>query len=402
MLLTTPSLHLDPLWRLNSDCAADLRPERLNLVLGVYRDEYGICSVQRSVQMAEARLAALAVPKEYTSPAGNLPFNAAITDLILGDSSVIARATSVQAVGGTGALRLLAELLATTGPQRTVYLGTPAYVNHPGLLRAAGLHVQEYPIAQNGRLDADAVLDAARSASVGDVLLLQGSCHNPTGLSMPLPVWDELAHVMAARGVVPFIDHAYFGLGDGVEEDLEGMRRMLRIVPEALIAVSASKAWGIYNERTGCAIAVTSSPERGEYVRGVLEVIARAAYSQAPSHGARVVVEVLNDAVLRADWRVELEEMRLRLTGLRNALVDELTAVSSNPAFAALRDQRGLFLRLPLTPEQMECLRRQYAAYGIPSGRINLAGIPAAAVARLAVSVAAVVDGAIRPLQATY
>ncbi|MDF0532343.1 aromatic amino acid transaminase [Tsukamurella sp. 8F] len=386
-----PSLQLDPLWRLSEAWAADTRPDPLNLVIGVYRDEQGVCPVQRAVSIAEARLAERAPSKEYTSPAGNLEFNAGICDLILGDPALIGRATSIQAVGGTGALRLISDLLAVTGPGRTVHLGTPAYVNHPAVLRAAGLRVSEYPLEQDGRLDAAAALDVARTAAPGDVLLLQGCCHNPTGLGMPLETWIELAHIMAERGVVPFIDQAYFGLGDGVDEDLEGMRAMLEIVPEAAIAVSASKAWGLYSERTGCAIVLSSNPARGEYVRGVLEVVARAAYSQAPSHGARVVAEILGDETLRADWRVELEEMRQRLTLLRAELVAELLATTTVPALPQLGQQRGMFLRLPLDADQMERLRIDHAIYGVPSGRINLAGLTSDRIPRVAAAIGEVV-----------
>jgi aspartate aminotransferase/aromatic-amino-acid transaminase len=390
MFLDTPSLHLDPLWRLSAEYAADTRPGRLNLIIGVYRDESGASPVMPSVREAEARLVDRAPSKEYLGLSGNTDFNAAMTELVLGEDELVSRATTMQTVAGTGALRLLAELLAATGPDRTVYLGTPAYVNHPAILQAAHLNVVEYPVSRKGEVDAEAVLRIARTARSGDVILLQGCCHNPTGLSMPGWLWDELAAVMAERGVIPFIDQAYFGLGDGLDEDLAGMRRMLRIVPEAVIAVSGSKAWGLYSERTGCAIVLTQSRERGDYARGVLEVIARADYSQPPAHGALVVAEILGDPELRTQWRAELEGMRLRLTELRNGLVDEFMRAPNGEAFAALRDQRGMFLRLPLGAEQMDLLREKHAVYGIPSGRISLAGVPAARVPELAMSIAAV------------
>ncbi|MEU6010441.1 aromatic amino acid transaminase [Streptomyces sp. NPDC047453] len=384
-----PSLQLDPLWRLSAEYAADTRAERLNLVIGVYRDESGGSPVMPSVLEAEARLVERAPTKEYLGLSGNLDFNAAMTRLILGEDALVSRATTIQTVAGTGALRLLAELLATTGPDRTVYLGTPAYVNHPAILEAANLNVVEYPVSLDGALNAEAALRVAKSARAGDVILLQGCCHNPTGLSMPGWLWGELAAVMAERGVIPFVDQAYFGLGDGLDEDLEGMRRMLRTVPEAVIAVSGSKAWGLYSERTGCAIVLTADRERGDYARGVLEVIARADYSQPPAHGALVVAEILGDPALRAQWRAELDDMRRRLTELRNGLVDELIRTPNGETFAPLRDQRGMFLRLPLGAEQMDHLREKHAVYGIPSGRISLAGVPAARIPDLAVSIAA-------------
>ncbi|TFD07586.1 aromatic amino acid transaminase [Cryobacterium sp. TMT1-66-1] len=390
MFLTTPSLQLDPLWQLSADYAADPRSARLNLIIGVYRDENGDCPTMPSVRVAEGRLVERAPSKEYIGLSGNLEFNSAMTQLILGDEELVSRATTVQTVAGTGALRLLAELMSATGPHRTVYLGTPAYVNHPAILRAARLNVVEYPVSRNGTIDAEAVLRVANSARAGDLILLQGCCHNPTGLSMPGWLWDELADVMARKGVIPFIDQAYFGLGDGLEEDLEGMRRMLRVVPEAIIAVSASKAWGLYSERTGCAIVITRDGAQGDYARGVMEFVARADYSQPPAHGALVVAEILNDRALRAQWRAELEQMRSRLTHLRNELADELIALPNGDAFAGLREQRGMFLRLPFDSAQMDALREQYGTYGIPSGRLSLAGVPASRIPELATAIASV------------
>lgn len=386
MLLETPALHLDPLWRLAAECAADPRPEALNLVLGVYRDATGASPVMHAVHAAEIRLAQQGLSKEYTSPVGNARFNAGIARLALRGEELVERTTAVQAVGGTGALRILLDMLRLTGPERTVHLGTPAYVNHPAILRAAGVRMREYVLERDGLIDEEAVLEVARTAAAGDVLLLQGSCHNPTGLSMSLALWDELAAVMADRGVVPLIDHAYFGLGDGLDEDFEGMRRMLRVVPDALVAVSASKAWGLYNERTGCALTVTADPARGEYVRGILEVVARAAYSQAPSHGARVVAEVLDDEDLRADWQGELEGMRLRLGAVRDGLADRLRG----ERFAHLRDRRGMFLTLPLGEDEMARLRVDHGIYGVPSGRINLAALPDDRIEDVAAAIAAV------------
>jgi aspartate aminotransferase len=390
MFFTMPQLHLDPLWRLSDDYAADPRSDRLNLIIGVYREDSGASEVMHSVREAEQRLAERAPSKEYISLSGVDAFNKAVTKLILGEDTLVARATATQAVGGTGALRLLAELLATTSPGRTVYLGTPAYVNHPAILGAANLNVVEYTLARNGELDARVLLQIARSAQAGDVLLIQGCCHNPTGLSMPDWLWDELAQVMAERGVIPFIDQAYFGLGDGMDKDLAGMRRLLSFVPEAVIAVSASKAWGLYSERTGCAIVVSNDPERRRYARGMLEVIGRAAYSQPPAHGALIVAEILGDPRLTDLWLAELNGMRRRLTALREGLVEELVAEPNGHAFDRLGVQRGMFLQLPLDPRQMDLLRKEHAVYGIPSGRINLAGVPSARIPELAASISAV------------
>lgn len=390
MFLTQPQLALDPIWRVTSASAADTRTEKMNLAIGVYRDEFGECAVQRAVRHAELRLAERSASKEYTGPAGNLEFNARMASLMFGTAVPRAHLAAVQSVGGTGALRLLAELLRTTGPERTVHLGTPAYVNHHAILNAAQLRVEEYPIAEDGSFSADAVLDVARRASPGDVILLQGCCHNPTGFRMPTQVWVDLAEIMAERELVPFIDHAYLGLGDGLDDDLEGMRRMLEIVPEAMVAVSAAKAWALYNERTGIAFVVARDAARAGYAANVLEVIARAAYSQAPSHGASVVAEILADPELTADWRAELDLMRSRLNRTRTALTGAIGQLLGDSPFADLDDRRGMFVSLPLGEDQMERLRVEHAIYGVPSGRINLAGVTEDRVPALAEAIASV------------
>ncbi|MEU8240826.1 aminotransferase class I/II-fold pyridoxal phosphate-dependent enzyme [Actinoplanes missouriensis] len=364
MLLTA-----DPLWQLTAACADDPRPGRLDLIVGVYRDDSGASPVMRAVRAAELRLAQRSPSKGYVGPSGDLRFAASLTELLLTDRTLVNRTVAVQTVAGTGALRLLAELLAQTGPDRTVHLGVPAYVNHPGILAAAGLRVVTHPVAST--------LDAVSSARAGDVLLIQGCCHNPTGRQMALDEWAALGETLARRGVVPFIDQAYFGLGDGLEEDLAGMRLLLATVPYAVVAVSGSKAWGLYSDRVGAALVVGGGAE----ARGSLEHIARVSYSQPPAHGAMIVAEILSDPALTACWRDELESMRRRLGRLRDELADRT-------GFAGLREQRGMFLRLPLGAEQMERLRVEDGIYGLPSGRINLAGLPAEQVGRVAAALA--------------
>ncbi|BBH69056.1 tyrosine aminotransferase [Actinoplanes sp. OR16] len=369
-------LSADPLWELTAACGRDTRPGRLDLIVGVYRDDSGASPIMRAVRAAESRLARSSTTKAYVGPSGDHRFLASISELILDDPSVRARATAVQTVAGTGALRLLAELIAATGPDRTVHLGVPAYVNHQGVLRAAGLRVDTHPVAD--------MLAAASVARPGDVLMIQGCCHNPTGYQMPASDWDALAEVLYRRGVVPFIDQAYFGLGDGLEADLDGMRRLLRVVPEAYVAVSGSKAWGLYSERVGAALVIGTSPARD---RALLEGAARVSYSQPPAHGAALVAEILTDPSLRSCWRDELESMRLRLGRLRSGLALRL---SDLPGFAGLSTQRGMFLTLPLSPEAMESLRVDHGVYGLPTGRINLAGLPSPRVPEVAAAIRAV------------
>ncbi|WP_017586162.1 aromatic amino acid transaminase [Nocardiopsis ganjiahuensis] len=402
LMPTMRTPRTDPLWQLTAACDADRRPDRLDLIVGVYRDDTGASPVFGAVAEAERRIAERSPSKAYLGPAGNRAFSTALTEMLFPSEQVRERTLAVQSVAGTGALRLLAELLAETGPDRTVHLGTPAYLNHRTILTAAGLRVREYPmLLADGRPDPGAAIEAIATAAPGDVLLIQGCCHNPTGTAMPARRWEELAHAMAARGVVPFVDQAYFGLGDGLDADLEGMRRMLDLLPEAVVAVSASKAWGLYNERTGCAIVVSDDPARRAHAYGILETVARAGYSQPPDHGARIVHEILRDPGLYTDWRAELEGMRGRLGALRGGLADALAHRTGTTVFEPLREQRGMFLRLPLSERDMGRLREEHAIHGLPSGRINLAGTPAHRLDRLADAIARVhgaSDRAARPL----
>ncbi|PWJ48805.1 aspartate aminotransferase/aromatic-amino-acid transaminase [Quadrisphaera granulorum] len=371
--------------------AADRRPGALDLTVGVYRDDDGRVPVMEAVARATDRLAARRGSKAYQGMAGNPRFTTAMTSLLLGSCERVERAATVQTVAGTGALRLLAELVAVASPTRRVLLGTPAYVNHVPLLRAAGLTVVTHPwTTSTGALDEAALLTAVRSARPGDVYLVQGCCHNPTGTSMSLSLWDSLATACLEAGVTPFVDMAYYGLGDGLDADLAGLRLLVDRVPEVLVAVSASKAFGLYSERTGCAVVVGAS-DGGAGVAAaqtVLESTARSQYSQPPGHGAELVAEILDDDDLRSLWRAELDGAQVRLTRLREALVAELCSRGAVSVADVVSGQRGMFLQLPLTPSQMEVLRVEHAVHGMPGGRINLAGVPASSIERLAAAVA--------------
>lgn len=382
----------DPVWSLVAQAAADARPGALDLTVGVYRDDDGRVPVMEAVARATDRLAARRGPKGYQGLAGNGRFNAAMTSLLLGSAERVARATTVQTVAGTGALRLLAELVAAASPTRRVLLGVPAYVNHVPLLRGAGLQVVTHPwTTPDGALDAAGLLTAVRSARPGDVYLVQGCCHNPTGTSMSVDLWDALASACLDAGVTPFVDLAYYGLGDGLDADLAGLRLLVDRVPEVLVAVSASKAFGLYSERTGCAVVVGEGPAGAGAgaARSVLEASARSLYSQPPGHGAELVAEVLDDDDLRALWRAELDGARDRLTRLRSDLVAGLRSRGACGVAAAVDVQRGMFLQLPLAASQMHVLRVEHGVHGMPGGRINLAGVPASAIGRLAAAITA-------------
>ncbi|WP_329417856.1 amino acid aminotransferase [Streptomyces sp. NBC_01268] len=383
MLELLPAPPVDPLWDLTAEYADDPRPERLNLVLGVYRDQTGITPVMTAVKEAEIRLAERSGSKEYLGLSGNAAFNRAMLTMVLGGEDLTGRATAVQTVAGTGALRLLADLVRQTRPGATVWISDPAYVNHRPILEGAGLRVRTY-----GWLDPARMLADLREAGPGDVVLLQGCCHNPTGVSPSVEAWEEIAALAAANGWVPFVDLAYHGLGDGLDADLAPTRLLAERLPEVLIAVSCSKNFGLYSDRTGCAIVLGRSTRTLRHVETTLQNAARTLYSMPPDHGAAVVATVLADERLRAAWRTELETMRLRITANRTDLVAHLSALGHERQASALAGQKGMFSMLPLRPDQMARMRRRSGIYGTTSGRINIAGVPAHRIPFLAQGIA--------------
>ncbi|MGW2013503.1 amino acid aminotransferase [Streptomyces sp. NPDC001927] len=390
-LLSAPPV--DPLWDLSAEFAADPRPERLDLVLGVYRDHTGATPVMAAVKEAEIRLADRAVSKEYRGLSGNTAFNRAMLSMVLGTDARTARATAVQTVAGTGALRLLADLVRQTRPGTTVWISDPAYVNHRPILEGAGLTVRTYAYGGGD----DVMLEDLRAARRGDVVLLQGCCHNPTGTDPAAETWEALAGLAEANGWVPFVDLAYHGLGDGLDADLWATRMLADRLPEVLIAVSCSKNFGLYSDRTGCAIVLGPSRQTLRHVETALQNAARVLYSMPPDHGAAVVATVLEDAGLRATWRAELDAMRGRIAANRADLVAHLEALGCPDVAASLRRQKGMFSMLPLTPEQMRRMRGQSGVYGTNAGRINIAGVCAHRIPFLAQAVAATLDSPATP-----
>ncbi|MFJ3631320.1 aromatic amino acid transaminase [Streptomyces sp. NPDC090112] len=393
MLELLPPPPTDPLWDLTYEFGSDERPERLNLVLGVYRDQTGTTPVMAAVREAELRLARRSESKEYRGLSGNAAFNRSLLGLVLGQDGPAERAAAVQTVAGSGALRLLADLVHRTRPGATVWISDPAYVNHRPIFEAAGLRVRTYGWRDAaGGFDTEGVLRELREAGRDDVVLLQGCCHNPTGVDPLLDDWEALAEAAARDGWVPFVDLAYHGLGDGLAADLLPTRMLAARVPEMLIAVSCSKNFGLYSDRVGCAIVVGSTAQALRHAETALQNAARTLYSMPPEHGAAVVTTILQDEGLRASWSAELDVMRERIMSNRADLTAHLGALGCTEQAASLARQKGMFSMLPLTSQQMLRLRRQYAIYGTTSGRINIAGIPAHRIPCLAQGIAAVLD----------
>ncbi|MFJ3173236.1 aromatic amino acid transaminase [Streptomyces roseus] len=388
LLLPPP---VDPLWDLTEAYGADARPERLNLVLGVYRDQTGGTPVMAAVREAEIRLAERSASKEYRGLSGNTAFNRAMLSMVLGSGGAAERAVAVQTVAGSGALRLLADLICRTRPGTTVWISDPAYVNHRPILEAAGLTVRTYGwLDAEGRFDTEGMLRDLGRARRDDVVLLQGCCHNPTGVDPTAQAWEAVAELASEHGWVPFVDLAYHGLGDGLEADLAATRLLAERVPEMLVAVSCSKNFGLYSDRTGCAVVLGASRQSLRHVETALQNAARTLYSMPPEHGAAVVTAILEDDGLRDLWRAELDGMRARIEDNRRGLTAELTALGQGEQADVLARQKGMFSMLPLTPRQMLRLRSRFAIYGTTAGRINIAGIPAHRIPCLAQGVAAV------------
>ncbi|WP_334065347.1 amino acid aminotransferase [Limimaricola cinnabarinus] len=383
MLAQLPPASPDPLWSLISAYRADPRPERMDLVVGMYRDESGTTPVPDAVRAAETRLAEAGASKAYRALSGNADFNAGMARLLLGDAPArLARHYTMQSVGGTGALRLLAELVACATPKATVWSSDPGYVNHRPLMTAPGLGFETYRLREAAQgLDMAAMLDDLAPAKPGDVVILHGCCHNPTGIDMRPEHWAEVSAFCARRGLIPLVDMAYQGFGDGMEADAAGLRRVVDENPTVLVAASCSKNMGLYCERTGATMVLGESPAALSRVAPLLERIARASYSMPPEHGAAVAAEIL--AAPEA-WLREVEAMRRRVAHLRAALGAALRAEGAGAEFAALERQKGMFSLLPLGPEEMRRLREDHAIYGTETGRINVAGLTAAQVGPLA------------------
>ncbi|WP_150291508.1 amino acid aminotransferase [Sphingobium estronivorans] len=345
---------------------ADDRPGKMDLGVGMFRDDLGRTPVMRAVKAAEAQLVETQATKSYLGAEGDVRFAELLAEVAFGTGSD--RLTGVQTPGGTGALRLGAELIARSRPGATVWIGTPTWPNHAPIFRDAGLAIQTHRFfdVASAAIDFDAMVEDLGEAQAGDVLLLHGCCHNPTGAGFTGAQWWDIARLCESRGLLPFIDLAYQGLGDGLEADAAAMRALLKALPEAVIAYSCDKNFGLYRERVGALWVQSASTEP---VRGNLLALARSIWSMPPDHGAAVVRLVLEDPALRADWAAELDAMRARINGLRAALA------ASHPRLETIAGQRGMFALLPLGPDAVEALRREHGIYMAGNGRINIAGL---------------------------
>ena len=361
----------DPLLSVIGAFRADARPDKIDVGVGVYRTEGGETPVFRAMKAAELRLLETQETKSYLGPEGDIGFFEALRPILFGSADPGQRVFGLQTPGGTGALRLAAELIATAQPGARVFVGTPTWPNHPPILAKTGLVQVDYryfdPATQ--AVCFDQMAQAIQAAGAGDVVLLQVCCHNPTGADLTVAQWQEVARLLAQSGAMPLLDLAYQGLGQGLDEDAAGVRLVLEQVPEALIAYSCDKNFGLYRERTGALFGVAANATEARIAHSNVLALARAAWSMPPDHGAAAARIILEDPTLATDWRAELCTMRERIGTMRR-LLGEL-----DPAFAPLASQHGMFSTLPLGPDQVRRLREEFAVYMPASGRINVAGL---------------------------
>ena len=375
----------------------DTNPQKVDLGVGVYRDANGNTPVMRAVKQAESRLVENEATKTYIGSHGDPRFGKVVLPMVLGaESPVLAanRASATQAPGGTGALRLAADFIASNLKGRDIWLSTPTWPNHLGIFDAAGVTRHNYPyVDENNRLDFDGMLATLKTIPEGDVVLLHACCHNPTGFDLSREQWDQVLEVVQARKLLPLIDFAYQGFGDGLEEDAYGVRLLAENVDEAIITSSCSKNFGIYCERTGCLILIAKDEESMLDVRSQAAITARENYSNPPAHGGAVVIDILEDDTLRGEWQSELTEMRERINGLRRDFVEALKPYGLDEQFAFIAEQRGMFSYTGLSPEQVDRLRDEFGIYMVRSGRANVAGFSTENLPYVAKAIATVVKG---------
>jgi aspartate aminotransferase len=347
------------------------------------------------VKRAEHQILQDESSKSYLGIAGAPDYAAAVQDLLFGSGHLIVthrRAVTAHAPGGTGALRVAAEFIKKANPDARVWLSQPTWPNHANVMRAAGLAVEIYPYfdASANRLAFDALLETLAQLPEGDVVVLHGGCHNPTGIDPSPAQWATIADVLAARRTLPLVDFAYQGFAEGINEDAAGVRALCSRMSELLIASSYSKNFGLYNERVGALTLVAASQAAAEASLSQIKSIIRANYSNPPAHGAKIVTMILRSPELRADWEIEVAEMRGRIHQMRRRFVQELAALGVERDFSFIERQHGMFSFTGLTKDQVHMLRDQYAIYIVDSGRINVAGITEANLPVLSQAIAAV------------
>lgn len=364
----------------------DPRAEKIDLGVGVYKNAEGVTPVMRAIKSAEQRLWQEQTSKSYVGLTGDPAYADAMIGLVLGDAVPRDQIAASATPGGTGAVRQAFDMMQMANPDLRVWVSDPTWPNHLTILDYLEIETKSYRYfdSETRAVDFDGMMADLQDLRAGDVVLLHGCCHNPTGANLNAVEWQAVVERLNAAGAMPMIDIAYQGFGDGLEEDAAATRMVAASVPECLIATSCSKNFGIYRERTGLLMAISQNAARTALNQGTLAYLNRASFSFPPDHGARLVTMILTDEALRADWASELEDVRLSMLQLRQALADELQRLSGSDRFAFLAQHRGMFSRLGAAPELVDRLRDEHAIYMIGDSRMNIAGLNAQTIPILA------------------
>ncbi|HGG63688.1 MAG TPA: aspartate/tyrosine/aromatic aminotransferase, partial [Rhodobacteraceae bacterium] len=386
MLTNLTPQPADKILQLMQKFREDPRTDKIDLGVGIYKDASGGTPVMRAIKEAEKRLWEVETTKKYTALAGDPAYGDAMVDLVLRDAVPRDRVAAAATPGGTGAIRQGVELIKMASPDATIWLSNPTWPNHPSIIKYVGMKMAEYRYFDDATrgVDFDGMMADLAGVKAGDVVLLHGCCHNPTGANLNMTQWAEVVESLQKTGAVPFIDIAYQGFGDGLEEDAAAVRLVASSLPETIIAASCSKNFGIYRERTGILMTVSQDAGNKPLAQSTLAFLNRQNYSFPPDHGARLVTMILQDKVLRDDWMEELENVRLGMLALRTQLAGELQRLSGSDRFGFLAQHRGMFSRLGATPEQVERLRAEHGIYMIGDSRMNIAGLNEATIPVLA------------------
>ncbi|MEZ4708397.1 MAG: amino acid aminotransferase [Caldilineaceae bacterium] len=373
----------DPILGLTEAFKSDPNPRKINLGVGVYKDENGLTPVLNSVKQAEERILTAEKSKSYLPIDGAPAYTNAVQEMLFGADHALpgsGRVVSAQAPGGTGALRVAADFLAGQTAGATVWVSDPTWPNHPGIFQSAGLAVKSYPYfdKQSNGVAFDALLAALAQMPAGDVIVLHGCCHNPTGVDLSAAQWAQVSARLAERQVLPLLDFAYQGFAEGLDEDAVGLRTLCQDHSEMLVASSFSKNFGLYNERIGALTLVGANADAAQAALSHIKRCIRSNYSNPPAHGAAIVGAVLGDVDLRRQWQGEVTEMRDRINTMRHLFVETLNEKGAQQDFSFIARQRGMFSFSGLNPAQVQALRDKYGIYIVGSGRINVAGMSAA------------------------
>lgn len=399
MFQTLEALPADPILGLMAAYRADTNPKKIDLGIGVYKDEHGNTPVMSSVKKAEGMILKSQTSKSYVGPTGAADYNETVGTLLLGESlidSLGKRRVTVQSPGGCGGLRLAAEFVKKASPDATIWVSDPTWANHVPLLESAGLKIAQYPYYDYATHSVrfDEMLECLNKVGSGDLVLLHGCCHNPCGADLSQPQWQKIKELALQQEFTVFIDLAYQGLGDGLEADVYGARLLAESLPELIVVTSCSKNFGLYRERTGAVTLICDSAAATTSATTQLAAAARAMYSMPPDHGAAIVQLILNDPNLRTEWDQELTTMRDRINGLRVQFVKQIQAAGIGDDFSFIEREKGMFSFLGVNLEQVQSLVNDYSIYLVNSSRINVAGINDDNIDYLAASLASVLAAA--------